>query len=212
MRYDTFVFDTQELLRDAPRERLEALGSACEVGTARAGALFVSAAPEAVDAAFASGFSCALALWRGVPARHARAAHYLRAPYELVELLTRREDVYDGLAWMQTAVEMQFIAQAGLHYRDMEQAGVWLPLKSLTCRFIHGAKYEDVVTVTTKVTNLTPARVEFSYQVENQDGVLLATGSTLHGFTTPQLKPISLKKHFPQFWEVIEKAAGLTSQ
>ena len=116
MRYDTFVFDTEELLKDAPRERLEALGSACEVGTARAGALFVSAAPEAVDAAFAAGFFCALALWKGVPARHARATHYLRAPYELVELLTRREDVYDGLAWMQTAVEMQFIAQAGLAY------------------------------------------------------------------------------------------------
>ena len=116
MRYDTFVFDTQELLKDAPREQLEALGAACEVGAARAGALCVSAAPEAVDAAFASGFFCALALWKGVPARHARATHYLRAPYELVELLTRREDVYDGLAWMQTAVEMQFIAQAGLAY------------------------------------------------------------------------------------------------
>ena len=77
MRYDTFVFDTQELLKDAPRERLEALGSACEVGTARAGALFVSAAPEAVDAAFAAGFFCALALWKGVPAGSGGAAQAL---------------------------------------------------------------------------------------------------------------------------------------
>lgn len=110
--------------------------------------------------------------------------------------------------WFEAA-RTDFIAQAGLHYRDMEQAGVWLPLKSLSCQFIHGAKYEDVVTVTTSITNLTPARLEFAYRVENQDGVLLVTGATLHGFTTPQLKPISLKKHFPQFWEVIEKAAGL---
>ena len=137
MRYDTFVFDTEELLRDAPREQLEALGAACEVGAARAGALFVSAAPEAVDAAFASGFSCALALWRGVPARHARAAHYLRAPYELVELLTRREDVYDGLAWMQTAVEMQFIAQAGLAYsRDPYDLERFARLRELAAKML----------------------------------------------------------------------------
>ena len=127
MRYDTLIFDTKELLQDAPRERLEALGAACATGAARAGALFVSAAPEAVDAAFGAGFPCALALWKGVPVRHARATHYLRAPYELVELLTRREDVYDGLDWMKTAVEMQFIAQAGLAYSkdlyDIERFG-----------------------------------------------------------------------------------------
>ena len=106
----------KNLCRTLRAKELDALGAACETGAARAGALFVSARPEAVDAAFAAGFPCALALWKGVPARHARATHYLRAPYELVELLTRREDVYDGLAWMQTAVEMQFIAQAGLAY------------------------------------------------------------------------------------------------
>ena len=116
MRYDTLVFDTEGLLQDAPRGELEALGVACKAGAARAGALFVSADTAAVDAAYAQGLACALALWKGVPARHARATHYLRAPYDLVTLCTRREGPYDGLAWMQTAVEMQFIAQAGLAY------------------------------------------------------------------------------------------------
>lgn len=127
MRYAKIVFDTKELMQDAPRKELAAAGAACETGPAREEALFVSADPEAVDAAFTAGFPCALALWTGVPARHARATHYLRAPYELVDLLTRREDIYDGLEWMKTAVEMQFIAQAGLAYSkdpyDIERFG-----------------------------------------------------------------------------------------
>ena len=49
-------------------------------------------------------------------ARHARARYYLRVPYDLAALLTRREEPFDGLDWMRTAMEMQFIAQAGLAY------------------------------------------------------------------------------------------------
>ena len=127
MQYATIFFDTEELMREAPLQELARLGAACGTGGPQEGALFVSAAPEAVDAAFGGGFACALALWKGLPARHARATHYLRAPYDLAALLARRESVYDGLEWMRTAVEMQFIAQAGLAYSkdpyDLERFG-----------------------------------------------------------------------------------------
>ena len=62
MRYAKIVFDTKELMQDAPRKELAAAGAACETGPAREEALFVSADPEAVDAAFAAGFPCALYL------------------------------------------------------------------------------------------------------------------------------------------------------
>ena len=41
MRYAKIVFDTKELMQDAPREELAAAGAACETGPAREGALFV---------------------------------------------------------------------------------------------------------------------------------------------------------------------------
>ena len=116
MFYKTILFENAGLLEDAPREDLAALGVSCEVGAAREGALFVGADPAAVDAAYAAGFPCALALWRCKSARHARARYYLRVPYDLAALLTRREEPFDGLDWMRTAMEMQFIAQAGLAY------------------------------------------------------------------------------------------------
>ena len=56
MRYAKIVFDTKELMQDAPRKELAAAGAACETGPARERALFVSADPETVDAAFAAGF------------------------------------------------------------------------------------------------------------------------------------------------------------
>ena len=116
MVYKRIAFDGEALLSDAPRETLAALGATCFAGGPERDALFVSENPAAVDAAFEAGFDCALALWRGTPARHARATHYLREPYDLATLFTRREAPYESLEWLQTAMEMQFIAQAGLAY------------------------------------------------------------------------------------------------
>ena len=117
MFYERIVLDTDALLEAAPRAALSAMGVECVRGDApQRGALFVSEDPRAVDAAFAGGFACALALWNGVSARHARATHYLRVPCDLLALCERREEPFAGLEWMRTAMEMQFIAQAGLAY------------------------------------------------------------------------------------------------
>ena len=115
--YKKIVLDGEALLSAQVRAALCGMGVACAEGRApEDGALFVSSDPQAVDAAFAAGFACALALWNGVGARHVRATHYLRQPYDLVALLERREEPFADLYWMRASMEMQFIAQNGLAY------------------------------------------------------------------------------------------------
>ena len=65
----------------------------------------------------------------------------------------------------------EMIAKAGgLHYRDMEEMGILLPLLELGCSFRVPALYEDELTIRTAITELAPAKVTFRYLVY-KDGV-----------------------------------------
>lgn len=63
-----------------------------------------------------SNFDFALATWLCNSFRHIKAAYYFRQPYDILNLLTSIEQPYKNMKWLTTAMEMQFIAQAGLAY------------------------------------------------------------------------------------------------
>ena len=107
--------------------------------------------------------------------------------------------------WFEVA-RTEFIRHAGMTYTEMEQAGVMLPLAGLTCRYFYPAKYEDEVIIEVSISKFTPARIEFLYEVYNEEGRLLTQGTTLHGWTNLELHPINLKKHFPNIYEAVKYA------
>lgn len=107
--------------------------------------------------------------------------------------------------WFEVA-RTEFIKKAGMTYTQMEQAGVMLPLAELNCRYFYPAKYEDEVTVVVSIIKFTPARIEFLYEVYNQEKHLLTRGTTLHGWTDLTLRPINLKKHFPDIYTIVKYA------
>ncbi len=57
-----------------------------------------------------------LADWCCDSVAHIRADYYFRQPYDVLNLLTSIEHPYKNMKWLTTAMEMQFIAQAGLAY------------------------------------------------------------------------------------------------
>ena len=60
--------------------------------------------------------SFGLATWQCQSFRHIKADYYFRQPYDILNLLTSIEAPYKNMKWLTTAMEMQFIAQAGLAY------------------------------------------------------------------------------------------------
>ncbi|HYE12035.1 MAG TPA: thioesterase family protein [Patescibacteria group bacterium] len=84
---------------------------------------------------------------------------------------------------------------AGMSYKEMEQAGVMLPLAETHCKYRIPAVYDDELVVRTCIKEITVARIAFIYKlIRNTDGVLLAEGETVHAFTNFKGKPINLKK------------------
>ncbi|ACL75816.1 acyl-CoA thioesterase [Ruminiclostridium cellulolyticum] len=103
----------------------------------------------------------------------------------------------------------EFIKQCGISYSYIESLGIMLPLLELHCKYINSSTYEDSIIVRTSIKSYSKTRLNFKYDVFKSDNTEhpITTGETSHVWTTSDLKPINLKKHYPLLYEIIEKAA-----
>ncbi len=106
--------------------------------------------------------------------------------------------------WFEVA-RTQFSQEMGFPYKKMEKMGLFLPVRELSIKYLEPVKYGDTVIIETKAVRLTPARIVFSYRVllENH---LMTIGETLHAWTNRELRPVNLKKVFPQVYEAALKS------
>ena len=70
----------------------------------------------------------------------------------------------------------------GVTYKDMEINGIMLPVISLKCNFIKSALYDDVLTIKTVLKKKPMVKIEFDYEIFNQNSDLLCTGNTVLAF------------------------------
>jgi acyl-CoA thioester hydrolase len=102
-----------------------------------------------------------------------------------------------------------FIKCAGISYSALEARGVFLPLYEITCRFKSPAKYEDEIAVITSLKELSCVRLILSYEVFNlKTNALLATGETLHAFTSSSLKPLNAERVIPDVYALMKASFG----
>jgi acyl-CoA thioester hydrolase len=105
------------------------------------------------------------------------------------------------------AAREDFIAGADIRYREMEEAGVMMPLIETQCRYIEGAKYDDVLIVETSLEKLSPIKVVLQYRViREEDNKLIARGKTIQAFVDKAtFKIINLKDKNLKLYERLEK-------
>ena len=71
----------------------------------------------------------------------------------------------------------ELLRERGKTYRDLEDQGYLLVLVKVEVRYRQPARYDDLLTLRTIVTRVTPVRIEHRYEVR-RDGQLLAEGSS----------------------------------
>ena len=109
--------------------------------------------------------------------------------------------------WFEAA-RTDFFNQLGFRYGDMEDAGILLPLTDLACSYKKPARYEQTVTIRTRIERLTGVRIVFVYEVaDRESGELLAAGETRHAWTGADLRPLNLKKKMPEVYEALRGSA-----
>lgn len=81
--------------------------------------------------------------------------------------------------------------ERGMSYREVEERGIWLPVRDLAVRYARPARYDDVIAVRTAIGAWGRASVTFVYQVFGPPdrSVFLAAGETVHACTAPDGRP-----------------------
>jgi len=91
----------------------------------------------------------------------------------------------------------------GMPYTMLEKRGLRLPVTDAQCRYRSSARYDDIITVRTVIVKLTPARIQFNYQLESEAGNVMAYGSTTHAFVDRTGKPMNMSKKDPDLWNLM---------
>ncbi|MBL7887888.1 MAG: acyl-CoA thioesterase [Flavobacterium sp.] len=71
---------------------------------------------------------------------------------------------------------VEWLRNMGISYRWMEDNGVMLPVVSLTMNYKKPARYDDLLTIKTKMVKLSSVKIEFDYEITNEKNELLTTG------------------------------------
>jgi acyl-CoA thioester hydrolase len=72
-----------------------------------------------------------------------------------------------------------FIRRQGMSYADVERTGTLLAVSQLSARFISAARYEELVRVTTTLTDVRSRSIAFDYLIVNAEtGARLVEAST----------------------------------
>jgi len=100
--------------------------------------------------------------------------------------------VYYGnyLRWFEIG-RAEMLRSLGRSYRDVEvEDGVLLPVLDARCRYFHGARYDERVTIETGVLDVTRATLRFGYRIVGEDGTTCAVGYTEHCVVNREARPV----------------------
>jgi acyl-CoA thioester hydrolase len=68
---------------------------------------------------------------------------------------------------------VEWLRNKGVSYKDMEQNGIALPIVSMHLNYKKPARYDDVLTISTKLKNHSGVKIEFDCEIHNENEELL---------------------------------------
>ncbi len=85
---------------------------------------------------------------------------------------------------------VEWLRNLGVSYKSLEESGIMLPVTHLNINYLKPAKYDDLLTIVTNVIKKPMVKIEFEFEIFNDQKELLTTGETTLVF-------IDMKKNKP---------------
>lgn len=90
---------------------------------------------------------------------------------------------------------VEALRSLGIRYRDLEESGVMLPVLNVQINYKRPARYDDQLTIETRITELPSARIRFEYTCTRNDEVLTTGETTLAFLRTSDHRPVRAPEH-----------------
>ena len=96
------------------------------------------------------------------------------------------------LVWFEVG-RTELLRTLGWSYREMEQAGIALPVIEAACAYHRPARYDDELEIRTLGTLVSAVRMQFDYTIlRTPADDLIVSGRTLHAAVNAQGRPARL--------------------
>lgn len=104
--------------------------------------------------------------------------------------------------WFEEA-RIHMVEKMGYSFAKMEMLGIMSPVLDVKVEYKQPARFGETVRIETRQTFFNGVRVSFAYKVmEKETGELKAVGSSSHCFVNEKFQPVSLKRSFPEMYEI----------
>lgn len=92
---------------------------------------------------------------------------------------------------------VEALRSIGMSYKQMEDEGIMLPVSEFTVKYKSPAKYDDQLTIITKITLVKGVRIFFEYEILNELNTLICTAQTTLVFVNKSnMCPIPIPENF----------------
>ncbi len=89
---------------------------------------------------------------------------------------------YGNYAAYYEVARVEGFRELGFSYKQLEEAGIMMPVLELKCKYILPARYDDLLTIKVTIPESPKVRIRYLYEIFNEEGVHLNSGETTLAF------------------------------
>ena len=104
------------------------------------------------------------------------------------------------IRWMEEA-RVDFLSQIGWEFAKLESMGIVSPVLGVTCDYKYPTRFSENVSISVSVREFKGVKLFLGYEMKNEEGRLVCSGTTSHAFLNTEGKPIRMKQEFPEFYD-----------
>lgn len=106
---------------------------------------------------------------------------------------------------------LDMMEKCGLGYRQIEEMNLIIPVTYVDCQYIKPLKFDDAIRIESHFTRYNGIKMEVSYEIYREDtGELCTSGRSGHCFLNRDMKPVRMKRAFPEIYQKLSLLTGKT--
>ena len=102
------------------------------------------------------------------------------------------------LHWMEEA-RIDLMDQLGFPYAEMEQKGVFSPVKSLSCEYRNPCSFGDEIRVSVRIDSFNGVVMTIVYEMRSQRDEIVCSARSEHVFLNREGRFVRMKRDMPEF-------------
>lgn len=96
---------------------------------------------------------------------------------------------------------LDMMKKTGMDYAVLEEQGIIIPVTFAECKYLVPLHFDDEIVIRTRMTKYDGIKMEVIYEIYRSDSDVLCTiGKTGHCFLDSGLKPIRMKRRYPELY------------